>query len=159
MLTRDEKLALLEAMSKKIKPLLEDVKGEAKLELLELCRESGIDRKAIMVDGQKVGEIGISYTTAKPAIVPGKEKEALEYLAEAGLVDWSPKRGWEKGFAKAGDAVVDTESGAICDFLCWEPSIAKTAAVRGCKPDAVLEAIQPKLAGGDIMGLLEGSDD
>lgn len=156
MLTKDEKLALLEAMNKKLKPLLDEAKGQAKLELMELCNESGIDRKAIMVDGQKVGEVGITYTTAKPAIIPGKEKEALEYLAEMDLIDWTPKRGWEKHFSKAGDAVVDIESGAICDFLHWEPSIAKTAALRGCKPDAVLEAIQPKLAGNDIMGLLEG---
>lgn len=156
MLTSDEKLALLEAMMKKLKPLLDEAKGEAKLELMEMCRQMGVDRKAIMVGEQKVGEIGITYSTAKPAIVPGREKEALDYLAEMGLVDYVPKKGWEKAFAKAGDTVVDSESGEICDFLYWEPSIAKTAALRGCKPDAVLEAIQPKLEGGDILGLLEG---
>lgn len=155
MLTKDEKLALLEAMNKKLKPMLDDAKGEAKLELMDMCRENGIDRRAIMAGGQKVGEVGISYTTAKPAIVPGKEKEALEYLAEMDLVDWVPKKGWEKHFSKAGDAVVDTESGEICGFLFWAPSIAKTAALRGCKPDDVLAAIQPKLEGNDIMGLLE----
>ena len=156
MLTSDEKLALLEAMMKKLKPLLDDAKGEAKLELMEMCRQMGVDRKAIMVGEQKVGEIGITYSTAKPAIVPGREKEALDYLAEMGLVERSPKKGWEKAFTKAGDAVVDSESAEICDFLYWEPSFAKTAALRGCKPDAVLEAIQPKLEGGDILGLLEG---
>lgn len=155
MLTSDEKLALLEGMNKKLKPMLDEAKGQAKLELMEMCRQNGVDRKAIMVDGQKVGEIGIAYSTAKPAIMPGREKEALDYLAEMGLVEYVPKKGWEKHFAKAGDAVVDTENGEICDFLCWEPSVAKTAAVRGCKPEEVLAAIQPKLAGGDIMGLLE----
>lgn len=156
MLTSDEKLAVLEAMMKKLKPLLDEAKGEAKLELMEMCRQMGVDRKAIMVGEQKVGEIGITYSTAKPAIMPGREKEALGYLAEMGLVEYVPKKGWEKAFAKAGDAVVDTENGEICDFLYWEPSVAKTAALRGCKPDAVLEAIQPKLEGNDIMGLLEG---
>ena len=155
MLTKDEKLALFEAMNKKLKPELETLKGEAKLELMEAYREHGVDRKAILVDGQKVGEIGISYSTAKAVIVPGREKEALEYLAEKGLVEYVPKRGWEKAFSKAGDAVVDSDSGEICDFLYWEPSVAKTAAVRGCKPEAVLEAIQPKLEGRSIMGLLE----
>lgn len=155
LLTNDEKLALLEGMSKKLKPMLEEAKGQAKLELMEMCRENGVDRRAIMVDGQKVGEIGISYSTAKPVIIPGKEKQALDYLADMGLVERVPMKGWEKCFSKAGDAVVDAESGEICDFLCWEPSIAKTAAVRGCKPEAVLEAIQPKLEGRDIMGLLE----
>ena len=155
MLNRDEKLALLEAMNKKLKPMLDEAKGEAKLELMEMCRQNGVDRKAIMVDGQKVGEIGITYSTAKPAIIPGKEKEALDYLADMGLVEYVPKKGWEKFFSKAGDAVVDTENGEICDFLCWEPSIVKTAAVRGCKPEEVLSAIRPKLAGNDIMGLLE----
>ena len=155
MLNKDEKLAVLEAMNKKLKPMLDEAKGDAKLELMDMCRENGIDRRAIMVDGQKVGEVGISYSTAKPVIIPGKEKEALDYLADMGLVEYVPMKGWEKFFSKAGDAVVDTENGEICDFLMWEPSRAKTAALRGCKPDEVLAAIQPKLEGRDIMGLLE----
>ena len=156
MLTNDEKLALYEAMHKKLKPRLEEAKGNAKLELMEMCRESGVDRRAIMIDGQKVGEIGVSYSTAKPVIYPGMEKVALDYLWENGMAEITPKKGWEKNFVRAGNAVVNEESGEICNFLYWEPSVAKTAAVRGCQPDKVLEAIQSKLEGNDIMGLLEG---
>lgn len=155
LLTNDEKLALLEAMSKKIKPELEHLKGEAKLALMEACRESGIDRKAIMIDGQKVGEIGITYSSAKPVIIPGREKEALEYLWENGMAEITPKKGWEKCFVRAGSSVVNEENGEICDFLEWAPSIAKTAAVRGCQPDKVLEALQPKLTDSSVFGFLE----
>lgn len=155
--TRDEKLAFLEALSKQTKPLLENLKGDAKMELMDAFRETGVDRRAILIDGQKVGEIGITYSSAKPVIIPGMEKEALEYLWENGMAEITPKRGWEKCFVRAGDAVVNEESGEICAFMYWEPSVAKTAAVRGCKPADVLAALQPKLNGNDdIMGLLEG---
>lgn len=155
MLTSDEKLALLEAMNKKLKPMLEEAKGNAKLELMDMCRESGVDRKAIMIDGQKVGEIGITYSTAKPVIIPGMEKEAIEYLWENGMAEIVPKKGWEKCFVRAGNAVVNEESGEICPFMYWEPSVAKTAAVRGCKPEVVLEAIQQKLEGHSIVSLID----
>nr|DAV56313.1 MAG TPA: hypothetical protein [Caudoviricetes sp.] len=154
MLNNDEKLALLEAMSKKIKPELESLKGEAKLGLMDAFAESGVDRRAILVDGQKVGEIGITYSTAKPYIKPGHEAEALEYLTSLGLTETVPVKGWEKHFTHAGDAVLHAESGEIADCLEWEPSVAKTAAVRGCKPDEVLEAIQPKLRGESPAALL-----
>lgn len=156
MLTKDEQLATLEALSKRIKPILDDLKSDVRNELLEACKENGVDRKAILVDGQKVGEVGISYSTAKAAIYPGREKEAIEYLTELGLTEVVPIKGWEKSFTRVGNEVANKDTGEILDFLYWEPSVAKSASVRGCKPDDVIQAMQGKLNGETIMGLLEG---
>ena len=155
MLTKDEQLATLEALSKRIKPILDDLKSDVRNELLEACKENGVDRKAILVDGQKVGEVGISYSTAKAAIYPGREKEALEYLTEQGLTEVVPVKGWEKAFARVGNSVANQETGEILDFLYWEPSVAKSASVRGCQPQAVLDAFNGKIDGNTIIGLLE----
>ena len=155
MLTKDEQLATLEALSKRIKPILDDLKSDIRNELLEACKENGVDRKAILVDGQKVGEVGISYSTAKAAIYPGREKEALEYLTEQGLTEVTPVKGWEKAFARVGNSVANQETGEILDFLYWEPSVAKSASVRGCQPKAVLDAFNGKIDANTIIGLLE----
>ena len=155
MLTKDEQLATLEALSKRIKPILDDLKSDVRNELLEACKENGVDRKAILVDGQKVGEVGISYSTAKAAIYPGREKEALEYLTEQGLTEVVPVKGWEKAFARVGNSVANQETGEILDFLYWEPSVAKSASVRGCQPKAVLDAFNGKIDANTIIGLLE----
>lgn len=154
-LTRDERLALLEAMSKQIKPQLEELKGEAKLELMGMCEQSGVDRRAIMVCGQKVGEIGITYTAAKPCIDYDHKEEALEYLFANGLAEIVPKKGWENQFAKSGNVVIDTETGEVCPFLYWDVSVPKSAAVRGCKPKDVIAAMQGKLTSVTLNGLLE----
>ena len=155
MLTKDEQLATLEALSKRIKPILDDLKSDVRNELLEACKESGVDRKAILVDGQKVGEVGISYSTAKAAIYPGREKEAIEYLTELGLTEVVPIKGWEKSFTRVGNEVANKDTGEILDFLYWEPSVAKSASVRGCQPKAVLDAFNGKIDGNTIIGLLE----
>ena len=90
------------------------------------------------------------------SIYPGMEKEALEYLTEQGLTEVVPVKGWEKAFARVGNSVANRETGEILDFLYWEPSVAKSASVRGCQPDDVIQAMQGKLNGETIMGLLEG---
>lgn len=154
-ITSDEKLALLIALDKTLKPQLDDAKQNAKYDLMGMFEENGADRKAIMCDGQKVGEVGLSYSTAKPIVKPGCEQDFIEYLDQLGLVERVPVKGWEKHFTGAGETVLDAESGEIVDCMQWEPSRVRTAAVRGCKPDDVLKALGNKLQGTNPLALLE----
>ena len=154
MLTSDERLALLVALDKQLKPQLDDAKQEAKYQLMDSFEATGADRKAILVDGTKVGEVGMSYSTAKPAPKIGYESDFLDYLESLGLTERTPVKGWEKQFSRAGDSVINTNSGEIADCMEWEPSRVKSAAVRGCKPDDVLNALQGKLAGTNPFALL-----
>lgn len=163
-ITPDERLALLNAMSKAVKPQLDEAKREAQEGLMDRFAEDGTDRRAIMVGGAKVGEIGMSFTKAAPAIRPGHEREALEAAIEMGLVDWTKVaavlvRDWQKRFSRVGDAVVEAQSAELIDWLEWEPSRAKGASVRGCAPEDVLPALTSKLGPGGIAALLEGGGD
>lgn len=154
MLTKDENLALLCALDKVIKPKLDDAKQDAKYQLMESFEAAGADRKAILVDGTKVGDVGMSYSTAKPVPKIGYESDFLDYLESLGLTERTPVKGWEKQFSRAGNSVIHTNSGEIADCMEWEPSRVKSAAVRGCKPDDVLNALQGKLVGTNPFALL-----
>ena len=163
-LTADERLALLNAMAKAVKPRLDEAKAEAQDGLMDRFAEDGTDRRAIMVGGEKVGEVGMSFTKAAPAVKPGHEREALEAAIEMGLVDWSKVptilvRDWQKRFSRVGDAVVEAQSAELIDWLEWQPSRAKGASVRGCEPEKVLPALTAKLGPGGIAALLEGGPD
>lgn len=155
--TQDEKLAVLEAMQKQIKPQLEDLKSEARYDLLDTFNETGADRRAILIEGSKVGEVGISYSKPKPTINMSRYEAAIAYLESIGMVEKTPVSGWEKVFAKVGGHIVNEETGDIVDDLFdWQPSVAKGASVRGCKPEVVFDAIKPKLENVSIVNMLEG---
>ena len=163
-ITPDERLAILNAMAKAVKPQLDGAKAEAQRGLMDRFAEDGTDRRAIMVGGEKVGEVGVSFSKAAPAIRPGREREALEAAVEMGLVDWTKVssvlvRDWQKRFSRVGDAVVEAQSAELIDWLEWQPSRAKGASVRGCAPEDVLPALTAKLGPGGIAALLEGASD
>ena len=163
-ITPDERLALLAAMSKAVKPQLDEAKREAQEGLMDRFAEDGTDRRAIMVGGSKVGEVGMSFSKAAPSIRPGHEREALEAAIDMGLVDWSKVgsvlvRDWQKRFSQVGDAVVEAPSAELIEWLQWEPSRPKSAAVRGCKPEDVLPALRAKLGEGFAQALLGAGDE
>ena len=163
-ITPDERLALLAAMSKAVKPQLDEAKREAQEGLMDRFAEDGTDRRAIMVGGSKVGEVGMSFSKAAPSIRPGHEREALEAAIDMGLVDWSKVgsvlvRDWQKRFSQVGDAVVEAQSAELIEWLQWEPSRPKSAAVRGCKPEDVLPALRAKLGEGFAQAILGAGDE
>ena len=153
MTTSDERLALLEAFNKRLKPALDEAKAEARQSLLESFERDHADRRAILVGTEKVGEVGISYSSASPYIFPDKSAEAIAYLSEIGLTETAPAKGWEKHFSYIGGEVVCNDTGEIVDWAGWNPKAAKGASVRGCKPEDVLEAFGNRLP--DITALLE----
>lgn len=154
--TRDEELAFLKALQKQVKARLEALEAEAKDEVMRHFIEDGTDRRSIIIEGVKVGEIGLSYSKPKAAIKPGYERDALTYLDSCGLVEYKPATGWEKRFTQVGGRVVDQYTGEVCEWAEWVPATASTAAIRGCKPQDVLRALRAKLDGVPIAGLLEG---
>lgn len=157
MLNTDERLALLSALNKKIQPALEEAKSEACSELMERCREDGTDRRAVMVNGEKVGEIGIDYTKGHPVIID--TAAALDCLRAMGLTEEVPKKGWESAFSCVGGMVVDTDSAEVITWAQWEPSRPRRAAVRIKGPQTVINAFGARLANKDPLALLEESND
>lgn len=154
--TPDEQLALLSAIEKRLAPALKDAKDRARADIMERCAEDGTDRRAIMVGGEKVGEVGISYGKAAPFIYAERMPEALGFLRQVGLVQESPAKGWEESFDLVGGKVVYKPTGEVVEWAGWNPKAAKSAAVRGCKPEDVIRAFGPRLAGVGAAALLEG---
>lgn len=155
-ITKDERLAFLAALDKRVKPALDEAKSEARAEIMDAYAENGTDRKAILVGGEKVGEVGISYSKAAPYIYAEQAGAALDFLRPLGLTEESPKRGWEKDFDLVGGQVVYKPTGEVVEWAGWNPKAAKTAAVRGCKPEDVMRAFGPRLASVDAIALLDG---
>lgn len=155
-ITKDERLAFLAALDKRVKPALEDAKAEARAEIMDRYAEDGTDRKAILVGGEKVGEVGISYSKAAPYIYREQMDKALDFLRQVGLVQEAPAKGWEQSFDLIGGKVVYKPTGEVVEWAGWNPKAAKTAAVRGCKPEDVMRAFGPRLASVDAVALLDG---
>ena len=159
-MTDDMKLAGLMAIEKVIGPELADAKGEARDALLALQEQTGADRRAIEVGGEKVGEVGISYAKPRPAIAPGHEEEALDLLESMGLTERKPIKGWEQAFAHVDGHMVATETGETTDAIEWQGGYAKAASVRGCKPEVVIPRMRAALGDVDVFAaLLGGGDD
>lgn len=153
-LTFDEELAMLEAVQKKVKTRLDELKGAAKDELMEAYEENGIDRRRIKANGSPIGAVFITFTKAKPTINPARKAQALEALTAMGLTEVVPVKGWEKRFTHCGDIVLDAESGELAEWALWETEKPYCTKVTGCKPEDVLEAMSTKLQGENIIGLL-----
>lgn len=156
MLTDDERLALLKAIEHQMKPIKEELEGDARRGLMERFGEDGTDRRAIIAGGQKVGEVGISYSKPRPFIYQDRTEQALDYLEGLGLVDRSPAKGWESHFKRAGEYVICVDTGEMVDFIGWQGKEPKNAAIRGCEPEEVREALRAQLQSGDALALLEG---
>lgn len=154
--TQDEKLALLCAIDKRVSPALRDAKDEARQEIMDRYAEDGTDRKAILVGGEKVGEVGISYSKAAPFIYAEQMPEAMDFLRQVGLVQEEPAKGWEQHFELIGGQVVYKPTGEVVEWAGWNPKAARNAAVRGCKPEDVVRAFGARLAAVDTVALLEG---
>lgn len=155
-ITEAERLALLVAVNNKITPLLKEAKDEACDRLMEDCAKDGTDRRALVVNGERVGEVGVTWTKPSPVILGGRYDEAVEFLAAHGLTETVPAEGWKEHFACADGRVVFTDTGEVVEWAGWAGQRPKYAAVKGCKPDEVMRAFGARLAGVEVRGLLEG---
>lgn len=153
MITADEQLALLAAIDKRFGPELEAAKSDACGELMARCAEDGTDRRAVLVGGEKVGEVTVRYAKGRPVIID--MGAAIECLRSMGLTEEVPVKGWEDAFAPVAGEVVAKDTAELCGWAIWEPSRPKDAAVRIKDPQAVLDAFGARLAGGNPLALLE----
>lgn len=164
-LTRDERLAFYIALDKKLNDrrtgILSLMKEDARAELMESYSEIGADRKAIMANGVKVGDMSLTYNSSKPCILADRMEEALDFLEDLDMVERKPKKDWESRFKAIDGRVFCTETGEFVDWAIWQPSSVKCATVRGCKPQDVLDALAPKLNYGsmEFYGLLMGESE
>ena len=155
-ITKDERLALLVAMSKRLSPALTDAKDEARADLMARFAEDGTDRRAIIVGDEKVGEVGVSYSKPAPFIYAERMADALDFLGAVGLTERVPAKGWEREFERVGGEVVHKETGEAVPWAGWQGKAPKAAAIRGCEPEDVLRAFGPRLYGPEVMALMEG---
>lgn len=151
-ITADERLALLAAIDKRVSPELKRAKSAACADLMERCSEDGTDRRAVMVGGEKVGEVGVSYAKGRPYITD--MAGAVDSLREMGLTVEVPVEGWEEHFAGVAGDVVAKDTGEVVGWAMWEPSRPKGASVRIKDPQKVLDAFGARLAGGNPFALL-----
>lgn len=157
-LTADEELAFLTVLSKRIKARLDELNGSARQALLEGYGTNQCDRRAVLVRGEKVGEVGISYGKAHPYIKPECAEQALRELDELGLVEVVPAKGWEDHFAEGVDhEVFCKDTGTVCDWAMWVPKQAKSASVR-IKDKDTMAAFGPVLKSVDVTNLLGGGN-
>lgn len=152
----DEALAFLIAVDKAIADKLADGKAEARQAILERYGDDGTDRRAIKVNGEKVGTVSVSYSKPKISIKPGYEAEALDALASMGLTETVPVRGWESRLEIDGERVYVPATGELADWAMVTPAQAKNATVRGCEPSKVFPAMQAKLSQASALLLGEG---
>lgn len=152
-LAKDEEIAMLRVLKKRIDERLKDIEGSEKDELIKLYDECGIDRKQVKIGDEPVGSISITMSKPKPYIDPIKKASALAYLEAKGLTEEPPAKGWEDHFAQAGANVIDCDTGEIVSFLLWEP--ARPKAVRTViKESEAVNALRPILQGATVAGLI-----
>lgn len=156
MFTNDERLALLVCIDKAIQPELKDAKAHAQIQMVELAEQGLADRKPVLVGGQKVGEVGVTYSSPKPVII--EAAPAMKFLAEHDLVSMQPVKDWERDFVQTGEAVVYAPTGEVVEGMQWEPARPKSATVRIKDTQAALNAFGDRLAGQDLNTLLLGSN-
>lgn len=160
-ISKRDKLALAVAFDKVLNDkkdgILTELKSDMRNELLGLYEAHGVDRIALTPGGKKVGEVGLSFSKPRPSIKGEMMKEALSFLYDNDLAEIVPKRGWEEHFTCSGGEIIFKDTGEIVDWALWNEGYAKTASVRGCKPQDVLDAMAPMLNGTDVTKLfLEG---
>lgn len=149
----EERLALANAIEKRAKKIADECKQTLRDDLLA----SGYDRKSIIINGSKIGEVSISYTKPKPCVLFDKSKEAFDFFIANGLVDCTKIEqvlctDWYKRFSLVGDQVIFNETGEVCDFLIWQPSTISRVNINGCKSsDDLNKAEQSKFTGVDVV--------
>lgn len=155
---RNEKLAVLTAMEKTIKAELEDLKFSAKEELLELEDAYGVDRMALKLGGEKVGEVSIVRAKAQVVIRSECYQEAIDALERKGLITITPSKGWQNsyGILPSGD-VIDKDSGELVPWAYATEPIVKGTMVKVKQEEVAkkLATMQPIT----VAGLLGGADE
>ena len=155
----NEELAVLTAMQKVIKNRLDDLKADAKDNLIRLEEETGADRIALKIGGSKVGEVSITRAHPSIEIDMGAYEDALDFLGPIGLLETAPAKNWRDAFdivaGDCGPEVCYRDTGEIVDWAYVQPGYVKGTTVR--VKDAEVKKALPRLGRPDMLaGLIGG---
>lgn len=174
-----EKLAVLTAVQKRCKELIDEIRPAVNERAIEEYLESGITKRAVRVAGEKVADLIVPMSKASyviedaeafkafaqdyglgsfvTVIDPDKTADAIGYLAhehpEVLMQEWSCPD-WERAMTPCGDGATYLDSGMPVPGVRRIPPAPKTPTLRGITFDGVASAVA-KLPGG-MAGLLEG---
>lgn len=175
-----EQLAILTALKKAVDSRIKEVRAVADEEILDAYDDFGVEKIALKLEDQKVGDFIITFTSEGFEITDNdalsefaldyglgcyidqiddsKYNEVISYLRE--FAPQYIKRkvalydGWEKYIYFVDGECVYKDSGMVVPGLEHKPRKIKSTMVRGCKPEDVLP-ITRRLGGVDQL-LLEG---
>ena len=155
----NEELAVLTAMQKVIKNRLDDLKADAKDNLIRLEEETGADRIALKIGGSKVGEVSIMRAHPSIEINAGAYDEALDFLGPIGLLETAPAKSWRDAFdivaGPDGPEVCYRDTGEVVTWAYVQPGYVKGTTVR--VKDAEVKKALPLLGRPDMLaGLIGG---
>lgn len=174
-----EKVAVLTAIQKRCKELIDELRPAVNERALEEYLESGITKRAVRVAGEKVADLIVPMSKASyviedaeafrdfaetyglgsfvTVIDPGKTADAIGYLVhehpEVLAEEWRCPD-WERAMAPCGDGATYLDSGMPVPGVRRVPPAPKTPTLRGVTFEGVASAVA-KLPGG-MAGLLEG---
>lgn len=155
-LTNSERIAMLRVLKRQVDDALKDAEGQLKDSMLEAYQTSGVDRVALLVGDVRVGQMTVVPAKSEPTIMPGREAEALAFLAGAGLTREVPVKDWREYFSVVAGQCVLNATGEVCDAIALEVTKAPYIRPSGFKPDEVRDAFQARgIAAPDIPALTE----
>lgn len=105
----NEKLAILTALKKAVEDRLKEVRSEADADMREAYEEDGVEKKAIKVAGEKVGEIIVTYASDGYEISDRKAFEAFALDYGLATVKRTIKPDMMESCIKALEGVFDPE--------------------------------------------------
>lgn len=175
-----EQLAILTAIKKAVDQRIKDIRAVADEELLDAYYDDGVEKLALKIDNQKVGDFTVTFTKEGYTIEdqdalndfaldygmayfysyidPDKMEDAISYLNEfepsfikSGIKLYDD---WDKAINYIDGECTYMDSGVIIPGLKYKPREVKTTMVRGCKPEDVLP-ITRRLGGVDNLLLGE----
>ena len=153
-----ERLACLMAMKKAVDTELSLARGECNDELAGLAESAHVEKRALLVDGVKVGEHAVTYSSAGFEV---ENPDAFEDFALCNGLARIVERveyldGWQRCVEAVGGKVLVKGTDVEVPGVRYVPRHASGTRVTGCKPAEVL----PLLRGveGGAQALLEGKE-
>lgn len=177
----DEKVAVLTAIQKRAKEMLDELRPELNSEALRAYEEDGVSKRAVRVAGEKVADLIVPMSKEDfeiddpeafkafaqdyglgayvKAIDPARMGDAVAYLAsehpEVLVEEWR-YRDWKPAMTPCGEGATYLDSGMPVPGVRRVKPKPKAPTLRGLKWEAVASAVGA-LPGG-VSGLLGGAE-
>lgn len=184
-----EELAALTALQKAVGDRVKAVRDEANAQLLGSYDSIGVEKMALKMSGEKVGEFAVifhkewfevtdqaalddfaidyGFASERVGIKPEYVSLAISALADAvedDVNDYltrevSYERDWEKRLTDTAGVITYMDSGLPVPGVAIKPPQVKGTVIRDCKPERVFPIIASMPGGFNGLMLGEGGDD